>query len=541
MDATALDLASLREFLKVNADTRKYVEAFGREAKAAYSHAVLGVVQANAPRSEGADLVLAATALKVLRLVMREREEVAMLHSDDALQCYVSFAENWQQGAGADSGSAGGAAAVAAARAAGVDTAQMEGLRCIINSTVQNPPVIARFIAAPTNGLHALVALLRAPGPADALALVARILHHVSGTDKAVMKTLVEELDIVETVVVTLAAVVRTKEPRPFPHGHGRVSLADFLLKLLFSLASEYAKLAEAPGEGAPAAAHEMAKHFTQLGVLILEVLLLNPTALRLPPAEGDAVWDLRQTVVELMMFMPPDYAHFLAANGGLDPIVDLLARQVAHVHLRYSTAHPAKLLTPAMIVLNNCCGRNPRALDQVKERVWPAADDVRFKLEDAERRRKLAEREAELRREEDEALAAAGLTREQADARDKAALAARLENPSTKEAVEGRRAMRVEAYQKAEQERRVHPENAPKGTFRAMLLRQMCSLDYTVKRYAAELMFTLCKSNAEEFTRRTGFGNAIALLRLKGIIDTPGIDKQLAEQEKAQTAKAAQ
>ena len=43
--------------------------------------------------------------------------------------------------------------------------------------------------------------------------------------------------------------------------------------------------------------------------------------------------------------------------------------------------------------------------------------------------------------------------------------------------AVAARRAMRVEAYKKAEQERRVHPENAPKGTFRAMLLKQMCSL----------------------------------------------------------------
>ena len=101
MDATALDLASLRAFIKSHADMRKYVEAYGREAKASYSTAVLGVCKANAPGASGADPALAATALKVLRLVMREREEVAMLHSDDALACYLQFATNGANAGGA--------------------------------------------------------------------------------------------------------------------------------------------------------------------------------------------------------------------------------------------------------------------------------------------------------------------------------------------------------------------------------------------------------------------------------------------------------
>ena len=49
MDPGAVDLASLRAFLKANADTRKYVDAYGREAKAAFSRAVLAVCKANAP------------------------------------------------------------------------------------------------------------------------------------------------------------------------------------------------------------------------------------------------------------------------------------------------------------------------------------------------------------------------------------------------------------------------------------------------------------------------------------------------------------
>ncbi|KAG6972376.1 hypothetical protein JG688_00004025 [Phytophthora aleatoria] len=42
--------------------------------------------------------------------------------------------------------------------------------------------------------------------------------------------------------------------------------------------------------------------------------------------------------------------------------------------------------------------------------------------------------------------------------------------------------------------------------------------LDTDVRRYTSELLFLLCDENAKEFTHHTGVGNAIGLLRTKGL-----------------------
>ncbi|POM60142.1 hypothetical protein PHPALM_31033 [Phytophthora palmivora] len=42
--------------------------------------------------------------------------------------------------------------------------------------------------------------------------------------------------------------------------------------------------------------------------------------------------------------------------------------------------------------------------------------------------------------------------------------------------------------------------------------------LDTDVRRYTSEWLFLLCDENAKEYTHRTGVGNAIGLLRMKGL-----------------------
>ncbi|GAB9473782.1 hypothetical protein Gpo141_00010929 [Globisporangium polare] len=42
--------------------------------------------------------------------------------------------------------------------------------------------------------------------------------------------------------------------------------------------------------------------------------------------------------------------------------------------------------------------------------------------------------------------------------------------------------------------------------------------LDTNVKRYAGEWLYLLCDQNADEYTKRTGLGNAIGILRIKGL-----------------------
>ena len=87
------------------------------------------------------------------------------------------------------------------------------------------------------------------------------------------------------------------------------------------------------------------------------------------------------------------------------------------------------------------------------------------------------------------------------------------------------RRKVVAENLAKQENERKMHPERGQmtkadfKETLRGRLVSQMTSLNTDVKRVSAELLFLLCDNAQEEFTRRCGFGSAVALLKLKGLI----------------------
>ena len=67
--------------------------------------------------------------------------------------------------------------------------------------------------------------------------------------------------------------------------------------------------------------------------------------------------------------------------------------------------------------------------------------------------------------------------------------------------------------------QRKMDPTDIPKGTLRARLVGSMTSLDSLLKRYCAELLYALCDKDTGEFVSRTGFGNAIALMQIKGLI----------------------
>ena len=58
--------------------------------------------------------------------------------------------------------------------------------------------------------------------------------------------------------------------------------------------------------------------------------------------------------------------------------------------------------------------------------------------------------------------------------------------------------------------EKHTQPTDSPFGSFRYMLLKLMTFTETGVKRAASEFLWMLCDSSAEEFTARTGFGNAV-------------------------------
>ncbi|ETW03849.1 hypothetical protein, variant 1 [Aphanomyces invadans] len=62
-------------------------------------------------------------------------------------------------------------------------------------------------------------------------------------------------------------------------------------------------------------------------------------------------------------------------------------------------------------------------------------------------------------------------------------------------------------------------PPSLVKGSLHESMCAFMTSTNTDLKRCVSEFLFTLCHNNALEFTHCTGLGNAVALLRLKGIM----------------------
>lgn len=70
-----------------------------------------------------------------------------------------------------------------------------------------------------------------------------------------------------------------------------------------------------------------------------------------------------------------------------------------------------------------------------------------------------------------------------------------------------------------AQMQAAMDPTDAPRDTFRGQLIRLMISLNTPLKRCVGELLFELCDRKSSEFVLRTGFGNAIHMLNIHGLV----------------------
>jgi hypothetical protein len=66
-------------------------------------------------------------------------------------------------------------------------------------------------------------------------------------------------------------------------------------------------------------------------------------------------------------------------------------------------------------------------------------------------------------------------------------------------------------------------PLDAPKDTLRGKLVVLLSWAESYIKRCTAELLWTLCNSNATAYVHRVGLGNALPLLNAKGLASIPG------------------
>jgi len=175
-----------------------------------------------------------------------------------------------------------------------------------------------------------------------------------------------------------------------------------------------------------------------------------------------------------LLLNAPEGYGRYLVDNDGIAPLVDILSRQTSLVVIErnHNSSDDAATVVPVTLALLRLVKTNDAARRAVKDEVFPP-----------------------------------GATEE--------AFARRASAEMAKGVTEG-----------ASRAKNMAPLDAPRGTLRWRLVRLMTWVDSNVKRSACELLWMLCGEDATEFVLRTGFGNAIHFLGIRGCVNMPaGVD----------------
>jgi Guanine nucleotide exchange factor synembryn len=176
--------------------------------------------------------------------------------------------------------------------------------------------------------------------------------------------------------------------------------------------------------------------------------------------------YQVKLATVTLLMDTPPSFAAFFLENG-MDALLQVLDQQVSEVvdHTILGN-QAATALVPILAVLNAFSIASNDFRRVVKELVFPPEAEEEFW--------------------------------------------AKAQQESTRANGHGVGA------------KNMSPLDAPRGTLRWKLVRLLTWTESHTKRLTSELLWTLCGSDAKEFVLRLGFGNALPMLGLKGLVQLP-------------------
>ena len=199
----------------------------------------------------------------------------------------------------------------------------------------------------------------------------------------------------------------------------------------------------------------------TNIGIILCELLQFSNA--------DERIYQIKLAVVALLLDAPEEYTTYLINNEGIQPLVDIMSYQTSLVVVERTktSAEDAAEVVPILLVLLKLVQSNKSALEMVKNEVFPADAEVEYQ-----------------QKAKDEI--AKGNTEGSSNAKNMA------------------------------------PLDAPKGTLRWRLIRLMTWTESNVKRSACELLYALCGADSTEFVLRTGFGNAIHFLGIRGHVNLP-------------------
>ena len=333
------------------------------------------------------------------------------------------------------------------------------------------------FVASPDGCARLARALRRGGQPVARLFSVVRNVHHLASACPAAIPKMEDALlrssptvagggegdgdgaprpCLSEVLIATLAWAFRSDPP--FPGDAATDRRADLVSEILRAL---YALDHSGSGPSGRTSRRPSEDAMTQIGTLLCDILRASSADERVYRAKLDAV--------TLLLDAPKQYAGFLAQNGGIPPLVDLLSYQTSLVLVERtaSSKEDAAEVLPILLALRRLAASHHAALDRIKDGVFPPAAEDAF---------------------EDRA-------------------AAELDKGKTQGTVRAKN---------------MAPLDAPPGTLRRRLVDLMTHLDPGVKRGACELLWELSDRDSTRFVLRTGFGNAVHFLGIRGCVDMP-------------------
>ena len=182
-------------------------------------------------------------------------------------------------------------------------------------------------------------------------------------------------------------------------------------------------------------------------------------------PNQDQRGYDCKLAVLLLLMNAPATYGKFLVVNDVIGELLSILWLQLNTIVVeRAGSVHSeqnAAFILPILIVLNQLTDSNHVIRDQVKEYIFPPSAEANFMA-------------------------------------------------------------KVEEHRQAGGKKNVRPLDAPQGTTRWKLIKLMTYTESNVKRCASELLWNICRKDPNEFVLRCGFGNAVHMMGIKGLVQIP-------------------
>ena len=99
----------------------------------------------------------------------------------------------------------------------------------------------------------------------------------------------------------------------------------------------------------------------TQIGIILCDLLRLPNAYMR--------IYQCKLAVVALLLNAPKEYSDYLLINGGIKPLIDIMAIQLATVAVERTGkgTEDAAAVLPKLLVLNKLAKANASVLEKVK------------------------------------------------------------------------------------------------------------------------------------------------------------------------------